>query len=311
MRIAFMGSGRLACPALRALLEQKQDEVVGLVTQPDRPSGRRQHLTPCPVRAFVGQRDIPILMPEKVSAPDVVEQIASWKPDLFVVADFGQLLKPALLAVPPLGSINIHPSLLPKYRGAAPIAWAVANGDTETGLTIMYLNERMDAGDIILQEQIPIHDEHTAATLEPLMAELGATLLLRALMDIRAGRIRRTPQDESRVVLAPKLRKQDGRIIWTRAAAEIHNRVRGFVPWPGTYCEVPEGAGHFLRIMRTKVEEGRGRPGEVLGSDVMGPLVACGEKAIRLLEVQPEGKKPMAGGAYLCGHPMKAGELLG
>lgn len=311
MRIAFMGSGRLACPALRALLEQKHDEVVGLVTQPDRPSGRRQHLAPCPVRAFVGQRNLPILTPEKVSAPDVVEQILAWKPDLFVVADFGQLLKPALLAVPPLGSINIHPSLLPKYRGAAPIAWAVARGDTETGVTIMYLNERMDAGDIILQEKVPIHEEYTAATLEPLLAELGATLLLRVLADLRAGRVHRTPQDESGVVVAPKLRKQDGRIIWTQTAGDIHNRVRGFVPWPGTYCEVPEGSGHLLRVLRTKVENGPGRPGEVLGSDGRGPLVACGERALRLLEVQPEGKKPMAGSAYLCGHPLAAGQLLG
>jgi len=311
MRIVFMGSGRLACPALRELLSSPHDEVVGLVTQPDRPSGRRQHLAPCPVRAFVGDRKLAVITPEKVSAPEVVQQIAAWKPDLFVVADFGQLLRPALLAVPPLGSINIHPSLLPKYRGAAPMAWAVANGETETGVTIMYLNERMDAGDIILQQRVPIRDDHTAATLEPLLAELGATLLLRVLADLRQGRVTRTPQDEARVVLAPKLRKQDGRIIWTRSAAEIHNCVRGFCPWPGTYCEVPEGSGHTLRVLRTKVEEGVGRPGEVIGCDAQGPLVACGEKALRLLEVQPEGKKPMTGAAFLCGHRLAAGALLG
>lgn len=311
MRIIFMGSGKLACPALRTLLERKADTVTAVVTQPDRPSGRRQHLAPCPVKSFAADKGVPVLTPESVSAPEIVGKLKGLLPDLLVVADFGQFLKPNVLALPPQGALNIHPSLLPKYRGAAPIQWAVANGETETGATVLYVTEKMDAGDILVQEKVPIRDEDTAATLEPLLAELGATLLVRALEMIRANQVARRPQNENEVSFAPKLSKEDGRIDWPQAAPVIRNRVRGFLPWPACFCEVPDGSGHFLKVLKAGVEDRSGIPGTVLDWSGTGPLVACGEGALRLLEVQPEGGKVMSGTAYVNGHKLKVGEILG
>jgi methionyl-tRNA formyltransferase len=311
MRIVFIGSGELACPMLKALLDHSADSVVAVVTQPDRPSGRRLHLTPCPVKGFVAGRDLNVMAVESASAPDVVEKLGALSPDLMVVVDFGQFLKKNVLALPPKGAINVHPSMLPKYRGAAPIQWAVANGDAETGVSVLYVTEKMDAGDIILQEAVPIRDEDTALTLEPKLAEVGARLLVGALDLIREDRVARKPQDESQVTFAHKLKKEDGRIDWPQSATFIRNRIRGFVPWPGCFCEVPDGSGHMLRILKARVEPARRVPGMVLELSGDGPLVACGEDALRLLEVQPEGKKPMSGAAYLCGHKMKVRELLG
>lgn len=311
MRIVFMGSGQLACPALEALMGNPNHAVVAVVTQPDRPSGRRQHLKACPVRSFIGERSIPVLTPENVSAPGVVEQLRSLAPEIVVVADFGQFLKAPVLALPSRGTLNIHPSLLPKYRGAAPIAWAIAHGDTQTGVTIMHVNEQMDAGDIVLQETAEISDEDTTVTLEPRLAELGARLLVRALDLVAGGRAPRIPQDDAKAVLAPKLSKEDGRIDWPLPAEQIRNRVRGFVPWPCCYCEVPEGSGHRLKVLKSRVEERSGPPGIVLEAAGEGPLVACGDKALRLLEVQPEGKKAMGGAAYLCGHKIQRGDRFG
>jgi methionyl-tRNA formyltransferase len=311
MRVVFIGSGELACPVLKALIENPADSVVAVVTQPDRPSGRRLHLAPCPVKAFVAGRGLNVMSVENASAPEMVEKFSALLPDLIVVVDFGQFLKKNVLAVPNLGAINVHPSLLPKYRGAAPIQWAVANGETETGVTVLYVTEKMDAGDIILQEKISIHDEDTALMLEPKLAEVGAVLSIRALDLIREGRVIRKPQNESQVTFAHKLKKEDGRIDWPQPATVIRNRIRGFVPWPGCFCEVPDGSGHMLRILKARVEPARRVPGMVLELSGGGPLVACGEDALRLLEVQPEGKKPMSGEAYLCGHKMKVRELLG
>ena len=311
MRIIFIGSGQLACPMLKALLASSADSVVAVVTQPDRPSGRRLHLTPCPVKNFVAGRGLNVLAVENASAPDVVEKLRALSPDLMIVVDFGQFLKKNLLALPPKGAINVHPSLLPKYRGAAPIQCAIANGDTETGVSVLYVTGKMDAGDIILQDAVSIHGEDTALTLEPRLAEVGAGLLIGALDLIREDRVIRKSQDESRVTFAHKLTKEDGRIDWPQPAAVIRNRIRGFVLWPGCFCEVPDGSGHMLRVLKARVEPARRVPGMVLELSGDGPLVACGEDALRLLEVQPEGKKPMSGAAYLNGHKMKIGELLG
>ncbi|MFH0953458.1 MAG: methionyl-tRNA formyltransferase [Verrucomicrobiota bacterium] len=311
MRVLFMGSGPLACPALRVLLERSADLVVAVVTQPDRPSGRHQRVQPCPVRKFVENRNVPVLAPEDVNDPAVVRQLKAFEPEVLVVADFGQFLKPGVLALPSKTSINIHPSLLPKYRGAAPIQWAIANGEVETGVTILHVTEKMDAGDIILQEKAPIRDQDTATSLEPLLAELGATLLVRALDEIRAGGAPRLPQDESKVTFAPKLEKEDGRINWSQPAETIRNRIRGFQPWPGCFCKVPTQVRPYLKVLQARVEEGKGKRGTVLECGEEGPLVACGQKALRLLLVQPEGKKPMLGGAYLRGHKLAAGEMLG
>ena len=311
MRIVFIGSGELACPMLRALLDNPADSMVAVVTQPDRPSGRRLHLTPCPVKTFVTGRGLNVLSVENASAPDVVEKLSTLSPDLMVVVDFGQFLRKNVLALPKLGAINVHPSLLPKYRGAAPIQWAVANGETETGVTVLYVTEKMDAGDVVLQDAVSINDEDTTLTLEPKLAEVGARLLLNALDLIREGRVTRKPQDESQVTFAHKLKKEDGRIDWPQSASVIRNRIRGFVPWPSCCCEVPDGSGHMLRVLNARVDLTCGVPGTILELSGDGPLVACGEGALMLLEVQPEGKKPMSGAAYLNGHKLKIGELLG
>lgn len=304
MRIVFIGSGPVACPALRELAGRKNDSIVGVVTQPDRPSGRHRQLAACPVRQLAGALGLPVRAPEKLGDPAEIEAVKALDPELIVVADYGQFLKPALLDIPGKGAINIHPSLLPKYRGAAPVQWAVANGDTETGVTILYVTAKMDAGDIILQEKVPIRDEHTAATLTPLLAELGATLLIRAVELIRRGEAPRRPQDEALATFAPKLAKEDGRVDWTRPAEDLRNRLRGFTPWPGSFAE---GAGKTVRILAARVEPGAGGPGFVLECGPDGPLVACGENALRLIEVLPEGRKAMSGADYARGYRLAAG----
>ena len=311
MRIIFIGSGQLACPILKALLNNPKDSVIAVVTQPDRPSGRHLHLSPCPVKKYIADRGLNVIAVENASAPDVVERLAALSPDLMIVVDFGQFLKKNLLALPPKGAINIHPSLLPRYRGAAPIQCAIANGDAETGVSVLYVTQKMDAGDLIAQAVVAIHEDDTALTLEPRLAEVGAELLLHALDQIREDRVIRKPQDESRVTFAHKLTKEDGRIDWQQPAIVIRNRIRGFVPWPGCFCEVPDGSGHMLRILKARVEPARRVPGMILELSGDGPLVACGEEALRLLEVQPEGKKPMSGAAYLNGYKLTLGELLG
>lgn len=311
MRIVFMGSGDLACPALRAISQRRSDEVVAVVTQPDRPKGRNRRVAACPLKILAGDLGLPILSPEQVGAPDMAARLKELAPDVILVVAYGQYIPPSVLGIPSRGAINVHPSLLPKYRGAAPIQWAVACGEKETGVTILFVTDKMDAGDIILQEGCPIGDEDTAASLAPQLAELGAQLLLQALDLLRTGKVAAAPQDHGRATPAPKLSKQDGRIEWARPAEVIRCRIRGFQPWPGCFCEVPAGSGHWLRVWAARVEEGQGEPGRVLNAAGDGPLVATAAGALRLLQVQPEGGKAMSGAAYLNGHPVREGERWG
>jgi methionyl-tRNA formyltransferase len=311
MRIVFMGSGDLACPSLEALAASGKDEVVTVVTQPDRPKGRRRHVASCPVKAFAEAKGLPVMTPEKVGSPAAVKEMTKLAPDLIAVAAYGQYIPSSILKIPASGAINVHPSLLPKYRGAAPVQWAIANGENETGVTIMFVAKEMDAGDIILQEAMGIGPDDTAASLGPRLAKLGADLLVRAVDLFRAGEVARKAQDGSQATLAPKLKKEDGRIDWTLEAKAIRNRIRGFQPWPGCFCEAPQESGHFLRVFAARVEAGGGAPGEVLEAIGDGPLIAAGNKALRLLEVQPEGKKHMTGKDYLNGHAVFAGEVWG
>ncbi|HBA86194.1 MAG TPA: methionyl-tRNA formyltransferase [Verrucomicrobia bacterium] len=311
MRIVFMGSAELACPSLEALLASPLDDVVGIVTQPDRPKGRSQKLSACPIHQFAATKGVPIFMPEKASDPAFIETLEELLPDLIVLVAYGQFLKRPILELPLQGAINVHPSLLPRYRGAAPIQWALARGETTTGVSIMYMSEKMDAGDIILQEPYPIQPEDTAGTLEPRLAQKGAKMLLRAIDLIREGRAPRTPQDESLVTLAPKLKKEDGRIDWTKPAQEIANRVRAFNPWPCCYCEPTPGSGEYLKVLKARVEILSGKPGEVQMTEKQDPIVAAGDGSIRLLEVQPPGKRPMTGADWARGRRLVGGEVLG
>lgn len=314
MRIVFLGSAPLAAVSLARLVAEYRTPsgwgdatVAGVVTQPDRPQGRRLHVAASAVRVAAEAAALPVLTPENVNAPESLDGIRALGPDLIVVVAYGQILKPALLALPPQGCINVHASLLPRYRGAAPIQWAIARGETVTGVTTMYVNERMDAGDIILQVEVPVGPDDTAGVLHDRLAREGAELLVRTLAAIRRGDAPRLPQDERLATYAPKLSKEDGRIDWTMSASALHNRVRGFHPWPGCFCD---RSGTRLKILATRAEDGEGRPGVVLGVSGSGPLVATGRGALRLLVVQPEGKRAMSGEEYQRGHPLKAGDVL-
>src|SRR5574341_1359923 len=234
MRIVFMGTPDFAVPSLEALLKS-DDQVVGIVTQPDRPKGRGQTLTPSPIKLITQREKLPLLQPTKMKDQAFLDALASWKADLIAVAAFGRILPPAVLKLPPRGCINVHGSLLPKYRGAGPIQWAIINGESESGITTMLIDEGMDTGAILLQERLAITPDDTAGTLSPRLAELGGRVLIETIKQLRAGTLVPRPQDHSQATLAPLLKKEDGLIDWTMNAAAIANRVRGLSPWPGAY----------------------------------------------------------------------------
>ena len=312
MRILFFGSAVIGFPVLEALLTSPADELVGVVTQPDRPGGRKLQTTPCPVKIFAQERGIPAFSPEKVGSPESLDALQELAADLFVVVAYGQYIPQSVLAMPPSGSINLHPSLLPKYRGSSPIQWAIANGDAMTGVTILYVSEKMDAGDIILQREVPIGPEDNEQSMEPVLARAGADLLMEAVTQIRSGSVSARPQDETAATEVRKLVKEDGRLDWTLSARTLHNRIRAFIAWPGCFFEKPSAKGvKRVKVLRAQVEEGTGTPGELLDVSGDGPLVATGDGALRLLEVQPAGKRAMDGAAYLRGHPLQPGDRLG
>jgi methionyl-tRNA formyltransferase len=308
MRIIFMGSGELGCPALARLLEAADHEVVGVVSQPDRPKGRRLRLGPCPAKAVADARGVPVFTPESVNAAACLETLGALAPDVVVVAAYGQKLGAGLLALPRRGCINIHASLLPRYRGAAPIQWAIANGDSLSGVTLMHMNDRMDAGDIIARVEVAIEPDDTAGSLHDRLAVAGAGLLMDVLAAVAEGRAARMPQDESQATFAPKLTKSDGRIDWALPARQIVDRVRGFNPWPCCFCLVGE-TGKRLRVLRAETAAGTGRPGTVLEVEP-DLVVAAGAGAVRLREVQPEGRNVMSAAAYRRGHGLATGERI-
>ena len=312
MRVVFFGSASIGFPLLDALLASSADEVVAVVTQPDRPVGRKLKLTACPVKEVALQKGLNVLCPEKVGSEESLTSLKELKADLFVVVAYGQYIPPAVLDLPVNGSINLHPSLLPKYRGSSPIQWALANGDQVTGVTILYVSEKMDAGDMILQREVPIRPEDHAATLEPVLAQTGAELLMEAVEQIRSGTVKAQPQDEAAATEVRKLTKEDGRLDWSLPASVINNRIRAFIAWPGCFCEAPVRSGiHRLKVLGARVEPGNGEPGVILDVSGEGPLVATGDGAIRLLSVQPAGKNIMDGAAYLRGYPLEPGSRLG
>lgn len=312
MRVVFFGSASIGFPLLDALLASSADEVVAVITQPDRPVGRKLKLTACPVKEHAQEKGLSVLSPEKVGSAESIEALSALNVDLFVVVAYGQYIPPAVLALPKHGSINLHPSLLPKYRGSSPIQWALANGDSMTGSTILYVSEKMDSGDIILQRDVPIRPEDNAATLEPVLAQVGAELLLEAMEQIRSGTVQAQPQDDAAATEVRKLVKEDGRLDWNLPAVVLNNRIRAFISWPGCFCEVPvRNATQRLKVLAARVESGSGAPGEILSVAGEGLLVATAEGALRLLQVQPEGKKAMDAPAYLRGYPLEMGSCLG
>ena len=297
-----MGAAGFACPCLERLLQDNRDEVVAVVTQPDRPKGRNLELSPCPVREFVGSRGIPVLTPERINAPPSLSAIQALAPDLVVVVAYGQLLKPALLSIPPKGCVNVHGSLLPKYRGAAPIQWAVANGEAVSGVTTMFMDAGMDTGDMILKREVAVEASDTGGSLHDKLARAGAELLADTIDLIRRGGAPRIPQDHALATIAPKLKKADGKLDWNLPASVLHNRVRGFTPWPGTFCTLPGEGGMTVKVLSTRVERHQGEPGTLVDRSGEGPLIQTADGALRLLELQPGGRKPMSGAAFLRGY---------
>lgn len=307
MRIVFMGSAELAVPSLDAILKAGKDELVGVVSQPDRPAGRKRKSTPCPLKAFADENGLNIMTPEKVGASESIDALVALKPDLFVVVAYGQYIPSRIISLAPHEAINVHPSLLPKYRGSAPIQWAIANGDRVTGVSIIYLAKKMDAGDVLRQETYPIGADESSQCVHDKLAVFGSELLLGAIDDIRKGTVERTVQDESQVVEIRKLTKEDGVIDWSLPATAIRNRIRAFDPWPGSTCKLPDG--EMLKVWCAELEDGKGAPGEVLDDRL---LVATGDGgALRLVEIQPAGKKRMPAASFLNGHPVKQGSVLG
>jgi len=294
-KIVFMGSPDFAVPSLRTLAARY--EILGVVTQPDRPFGRGRELKAPLVKLLAMDLGLAIIQPEKLREPDAMEQLRLWSPDLIVVAAFGQILRPEVLALPAHGCVNVHASLLPRGRGAAPIQAAILNGDTETGVTIMQMDKGVDTGAMISQRAIPIEDEDTGETLFQKLSVLGADLLIETLPRYLSGELKPQAQDESQATYAPMLKKEDGRLDFTRPAQELARRVRAFNPWPGAFFEWDGG---MLKVHRAHAEMGNESAGKRLVYQGQAAVGARGGLLI-LDEVQPPGKKSMSGRAFLSG----------
>jgi methionyl-tRNA formyltransferase len=307
-----MGTPDLAAASLRALLGAPDVVVTGVVSQPDRPKGRDLAMQPSPVKELATQNHLPVLQPLRAREPAFVEALRDLAPDLIAVAAYGQILPAAVLQLPRLGCVNVHTSLLPKYRGASPIQQAILNGDRMTGVTIMRMDAGLDTGDILSQEEVPIHLEDTAETLHDRLAQTGAALLVRTIPDYANGRIQPRPQPAEGASYAPRIRKEDGLIDWGLPAPAIGNRVRAFAPWPGAFTHFTvHGAPHLLKIWKADVVGEKGEPGAVLRADKQGVIVGCGQAALNVRVLQLEGSRRMPAQEFLAGHPMKAGQKLG
>jgi methionyl-tRNA formyltransferase len=310
--IVFMGTPEFAVPCLRALIDAGY-RVVAAVTQPDRPVGRKRVLTPTPVKVEALKHGIPVLQPPKLRAPEAVAELAGYRPDLIVTAAYGQLLPKAVLDMPRYGCVNVHGSLLPKYRGGAPIQRSIMNGDTVTGVTIMYMAEGLDTGDMISKVEVPIEPEDDSGSMYTKLSAAGAGLLVPTVAAILNGTAGRTPQNDAESTYAPNLTREDERIDWRRSAAEIHNQVRGLSPRPGAFTY---WSGDVFKVWRTalpsRVSPLAGeQPGTVIALEPDGIHVATGSGALILKEVQPAGKKAMPASEFLKSGQMKIGDRLG
>jgi methionyl-tRNA formyltransferase len=307
LRIVFLGSGAFAIPSFEALLGAGH-EVKALVTQPDKASGRGRELKPPPLKPIAEARGVPVLQPRRVREPESEAALRALAPEVQVVVAYGQILPKAVIGIPPLGSVNLHGSILPRLRGAAPIQWAIEQGLEETGVTTMLIDEGLDTGPVLLTRRTRIGPTETAGDLEPRLARLGAELLLETLEGLQAGTLVAEPQDPARASLAPLIHKEDGRIDWTRGAEALARRVRAFHPWPGTHARI---AGRGLKVLRARVGgslAAAGVPGTLLRLGPEGMLVACGEgTTLALLEVQPESRRPMDAFAFATGARLAAG----
>jgi methionyl-tRNA formyltransferase len=307
--IVFMGTPQIAAATLERLLEGA-DRVVGVVTRPDRPVGRGQKSAPSPVRKIAEARGIPLVAPEKIRSPEFLETLSTWQPAIIVVVAYGRILPKTILELAPHGCLNVHYSLLPKYRGAAPAAWTIISGETEGGVSTMQLVEKMDAGKIYLQEALPLAADETTGSLQSKLTPLGARLLAETLRGLKDGTLVAREQDESQATLAPILKKADGLIDWTLPAVVIERRVRGLNPWPGSYTYLN---GKMLKVHRGKIISANSarNPGEVIRADSGGLWIATGSGVVGLEEVQLENKKKLPRAEFIKGARIKAGDLVG
>ena len=303
MRIVFMGTPEFAVPALKALLREGY-EVAGVFTQPDRPKGRGKKLQPGPVKTAALEAGIPVFQPERIRR-DGVEDLRNLKPDLCVTAAFGQILSQEILDIPPLGNINVHASLLPRHRGAAPIAHAIMAGDEKAGVTTMMMDAGIDTGDMLLQAETEIGPEETCGELTERLGAIGAELLIRTLRSLEAGTLERIPQDEAKMTYDPMLGKAMSVADWTAEAKLVRGRINGLNPWP---CVNVPFEGERLKLLRAAEAPGSGTPGHVLAADPKdGLVIACGQGAVRILEVQAPGGKQMMAEDFLRGHRIAPG----
>ncbi len=302
-----MGTPEFAVPSLRALIDS-EDEVVAVVCQPDKPKGRGLEVVSPPTKVLAEKHCILVLQPQRIKTEEFFNELKELNPDLICVVAYGKILPKNILDLPTHGCINVHASILPKYRGAAPINWAIIRGERITGITTMRMDEGMDTGDMLLKREVPIDDEDTGETLSQRLSIIGAELLIETIRLLKEGKLTPVPQDHSQATYAPMLKKEDGKIDWRKTAEEIRNLIRGTLPWPGAYTTLE---GKLLKVYKARVSEGDGRPGEIIKSGSGILRVATGKDALDLLEVQIEGGKRLKAEEFLRGRRIKEGTLLG
>ena len=305
-----MGTPEFAVPSLEALIGAGY-EVVAAVTQPDRPVGRKKTLTPPPVKVCAQAHGVPVLQFERIRRKEGREALTALQPDLFVTAAFGQILSKAVLDIPRLGTINVHASLLPQYRGSAPINWCIVSGEKKAGVTTMMTNEGIDTGDMLLRDEVEIGENETAEELTERLSSLGAQTLLRTLRALEDGTLVRTPQNEAEASYQPMLSREMGEMDWSRSAQQLHDQVRGLYPWPGAYTTMDGGA---LKVWVSRISDMKtdAAPGAVVKADAKeGLFVACGTGVLQIVELQAPGSKRMNARDYLRGKPMQTGTVLG
>lgn len=313
MRIVYAGSGDIGLPSLRWLLDSPAHDVVAVVTQPDKPAGRALELTPPPVKVFAAERGIPVLQPRRLRDPAAVEELRAFQPEVIVVMAYGQILPSSVLQMPSIACLNLHASILPRHRGAAPIQAAILSGDRASGITVMYMDEGLDTGDILLTRTLPIRRRETGGSLHDCLAELAPETLREALELLGAGRAPRVPQDAARATHMGKLTREHGEIDWTKPAREIERHIRAMNPWPCAWTTLPDESGPKRIKVFSAIAHRRtsGSFGSLLRADRHGLLVGAGEGAVLLREIQPEGKRRMAAGDFAQGRRLTPGMLLG
>ena len=313
MRIVFIGTGEIGVPTLRMLFAAKEHHVLACVTQPDKPVGRHQELQPSPIKVLAMQQHVPIFQPQKIREPSAIEPLRYLRPDVLVVMAYGQILPGELLRVPSVACLNLHASLLPKHRGAAPIQAALEAGDRDTGITVMYMSEGLDTGDVLLTRPLRIGRRETGGTLHDRLAALAPAALADALTLLKQGRAPRTPQDGAQATYAAKLTRENGGIDWTQTQEQIDRRIRAMNPWPGafTWLPSPDGPRKLKVFACIQHRKSGAAPGTVVHADKHGLLVAAGQGGVLLREVQLEGKKRMAARDFLLGTLVAPGTVLG